>query len=155
MATAETVELGPSHAPHQGSIDAFASILDSVKEELVKLRRDHDKHEPEYFSAVQHLSDHALTSFSASDLVAVRVAITAYGLHLFGKVKLRALEGEGDGYIHIRVFGQPKEGTDGSTLEEREYSLHSIHTEEVIKGDGDRVYRAVFGKEDELEWFDT
>lgn len=42
MATAETVDLGPAHAPHQGSIDAFASVLESVKEELVKLRRDHD-----------------------------------------------------------------------------------------------------------------
>ena len=33
--------------------------------------------------------------------------------------------------------------------------MHSIHTEEVVKEDGDRVYRAVFGKEDELEWFET
>jgi len=79
--------------------------------------------------------------------------MTAYGLHLFGKVKLPALEE--DGYIHIRIFGQPKEGTDGSDLDEREYSLHSIHTEEVIKDDGDRVYRAVFGRADELEWFET
>ncbi|CAA9956571.1 hypothetical protein PTMSG1_00179 [Pyrenophora teres f. maculata] len=152
MATAETVDLGPPHAPHQGSIDAFASILDSVKEELVKLRRDHDKHEPSYFAAVHHLSDHALTSFTAADLTAVRVAITAYGIHLFGKVRLPALD---DGYMHVRIFGRPKEGTDGSELEEREYSLHSIHTEEVIKSDGDRVYRAVFGEADELGWFET
>jgi hypothetical protein len=40
-------------------------------------------------------------------------------------------------------------------LDEREYSLHSIHTEEVIKEDGDRVYRAIFGRDDELEWFET
>jgi len=80
------------------------------------------------------------------------VAVTAYGLHLFGKVKLPALD---NGYIHIRIFGSAKDGTDGSSLDEREYSLHSIHTEEVLKEDGDRVYRAVFGKEDELEWFET
>jgi hypothetical protein len=60
-----------------------------------------------------------------------------------------------NGYIHIRIFGSAKEGTDGSSLDEREYSLHSIHTEEVVKEDGDRVYRAVFGKEDELAWFET
>jgi hypothetical protein len=93
-----------------------------------------------------------VTSFTADDLESVRVAVTAYGLHLFGKVKLPALE---NGYIHIRIFGSAKEGTDGSSLDEREYSLHSIHTEEVVKEDGDRVYRAVFGKEDELVWFET
>jgi hypothetical protein len=80
------------------------------------------------------------------------VAVTAYGLHLFGKVKLPALD---NGYIHIRIFGAAKDGTGGSSLDEREYSLHSIHTEEVIKDDGDRVYRAIFGKQNELEWFET
>lgn len=29
--------------------------------------------------------------------------------------------------------------------------MHSIHTEEVVRGDRDRVYRAVFGREDALE----
>ncbi|KAI4686011.1 uncharacterized protein J4E88_003848 [Alternaria novae-zelandiae] len=152
MATEDTVDLSASHAPQQASLEAFTSILDTVKSELLKLRRDHDKHEPEYFRAVSHLSDSDLASFSADDLESVRVAVTAYGLHLFGKVKLPALD---NGYIHIRIFGSAKDGTDGSSLDEREYSLHSIHTEEVVKEDGDRVYRAVFGKEDELEWFET
>jgi hypothetical protein len=98
------------------------------------------------------VSDSDLTSFTARDLESVRVANSAYGLHLFGKVKLPAVD---NGYIHIRVFGSAKEGTDGSSLDEREYSLHSIHTEEVVRDDGDRVYRAVFGRDDELEWFDT
>jgi len=155
MATEDTVSLSPSHAPHQASLDAFASILDSVKHELVKLRHDHDKHEPQYFSRISHLSDASLISFTPNDLVAVRVASSAYGLHLFGKVRIPTVE-DGDGaYVHIRVFGSAKEGTDGSELEEREYKLHSIHTEEVVKADGDRVYRAVFGEGDELEWFDT
>lgn len=109
-------------------------------------------HEPEYFRAVKHVSDSDLTSFTARDLASVRVAISAYGLHLFGKIKVPALD---NGYIHVRVFGSPKYGTDGSSADEREYSLHSIHTEEVIKDDGDRVYRAIFGRYDELEWFDT
>lgn len=42
MATQDTVQLSEAHAPQQASIDAFSSILESVKEELVKLRRDHD-----------------------------------------------------------------------------------------------------------------
>lgn len=110
------------------------------------------EHEPEYFRAVKHLSDAELASFSASDLEVVRVADSAYGLHIFGKVRIPALD---DAYIHIRLFGSAKDGTDGSSLDEREYSLHSIHTEEVVKDDGDRVYRAIFGKNDALEWFDT
>ncbi|CAN9082903.1 hypothetical protein CC77DRAFT_1040576 [Alternaria alternata] len=152
MATEETVDLSPAHAPQPASVDAFKSVLDTVKQELIKLRRDHDKHEPEYFRAVKHLSDADLVSFTAEDLESVRAAVTAYGLHLFGQVKLPALD---NGYIHIRIFGAAKDGTDGSSLDEREYSLHSIHTEEVIKEDGDRVYRAIFGKDDALEWFET
>jgi hypothetical protein len=110
------------------------------------------EHEPEYFQAVKDVSDSDLSSFSARDLESVRVANSAYGLHLFGKVKLPAVD---NAYIHIRVFGSAKEGTDGSSLDEREYSLHSIHTEETVREDGDRVYRAIFGRDDELEWFDT
>lgn len=167
MATEETVQLSEEHAPHQASVDAIDSVLETLKDELVKLRRDHDSmplqrvartwltpagHEPEYFRAVNHVSDSDLTSFTARDLESVRVAISAYGLHLFGKIKVPAVD---NGYIHVRVFGSPKDDTDGSSADEREYSLHSIHTEEVIKEDGDRVYRAIFGRNDELEWFDT
>ena len=101
---------------------------------------------------MQGVNNTDLVAFSAQHLESVRVATSAYGLHLFGKVKLPAAD---DAYIHIRVFGSAKEGTDGSRPEEREYNLHSIHTEEVTKADGDRVYRAVFGKADALEWFDT
>ena len=112
----------------------------------------HTGHEPEYFRAVKHVSDTDLISFTGRDLESVRVAISAYGLHLFGKIRLPAAD---NAYIHVRIFGSPKEGTDGSTADEREYSLHSIHTEEIIKDDGDRVYRAIFERNDELEWFDT
>ena len=101
---------------------------------------------------MKSLSNHELASFSASDLESVRTALTAYGLHIFGKVKIPAAD---NAYIHIRIFGSAKDGTDGSSADEREYKLHSIHTEEVVKGDGDHVYRAIFGKNDELEWFDT
>ncbi|KAJ4336033.1 hypothetical protein N0V95_008730 [Ascochyta clinopodiicola] len=152
MATEETVQLGDAHAPQQASIDALDSVLSTIKEELAKLRRDHDRHEPEYFNAVKHVSDSDLTSFTPHNLESVRVANSAYGLHLFGKVRLPAID---NAYIHVRIFGSAKDGTDGSGPDEREYSLHSIHTEEAIKPDGDRIYRAIFGRTDELEWFDT
>ncbi|KAF2264624.1 hypothetical protein CC78DRAFT_616545 [Lojkania enalia] len=152
MATAEMVNLTEAHAPKETSIHAFESILPSLKHELTKLRRDHDKHEPEYFRAVKDLSDHELTSFSVSNVELVRAGESAYGLHLFGKVKIPALE---NGYIHVRLFIGAKDGTEGSSEEERETKLHSIHTEEVVKEDGDRVYRAIFGKDDALEWFET
>jgi|TARA_R110002003_G_scaffold70_22_gene6518 hypothetical protein len=42
MATEETVQLNEAHAPQQASIDAFNSVLHSVKAELVKLRHTHD-----------------------------------------------------------------------------------------------------------------
>jgi hypothetical protein len=42
MATEETVDLSPAHAPQPASVDAFKSVLDTVKQELIKLRRDHD-----------------------------------------------------------------------------------------------------------------
>lgn len=101
---------------------------------------------------MKDVSDSDLVSFSSSDLESVRVANSAYGLHLFGKVKIPTLD---NAYIHVRIFGSAKEGTDGSSADEREYKLHSIHTEEVVKDDGDHVYRAIFGKNDSLEWFDT
>jgi hypothetical protein len=59
-----------------------------------------------------------------------------------------------DAYIHRSIFGSTNEGTDGSSLNEREYKLHSIHTEELQKGD-DTIYGAIFTKNDALEWFDT
>jgi len=152
MATEETVKLSEEHAPLQASIDAFESVLESVKHELVKIRREHDKHEPEYFLAVKDLSNADLASFDSSNLESVRAGSSAYGLHIFGKVKIPAAE---NAYIHVRLFGSAKEGTDGSSTDEREYKLHSIHTEEVVKDDGDHKFRAIFGKNDELEWFDT
>jgi hypothetical protein len=42
MATADQVKLSDLHAPKEGSIKAFEEILSSLKQELVKIRRDHD-----------------------------------------------------------------------------------------------------------------
>ncbi|CZS90902.1 hypothetical protein WAI453_003902 [Rhynchosporium graminicola] len=143
MATAETVDLGLAHPPKEGSINAFNEIEIDLKKMLQHLRHEHDKHEPEYFAAVKHLSNEQLTNFSADNLKEVRVAQTAYGLHLLGKV---LLPDSGDRYFMFRAFIPGEAET---------ARLHSIHTEEVEKSDGDKVYRAIFLQNDPLEWFDT
>ncbi|KAI1275259.1 hypothetical protein F5Y07DRAFT_179710 [Xylaria sp. FL0933] len=158
MATADTVNLGPPHAPKEESIKAFTEIEAELKKELLHLRHTYQKHEPEYFAAASHLSDHALTSFTAStDLESVRVAPSAYGIHLLGKLRIPALlatkdeeQGEQDGskpgYLHVRVF------TSGP---ENPAKLHCIHTEEREEEGGGKRFRAIFTKDDPLEWFDT
>ncbi|KAK3945238.1 hypothetical protein QBC46DRAFT_371647 [Diplogelasinospora grovesii] len=146
MATAETVDLGPPHEPKEESIKAFKAIEHELKKELVHTRHQLDKHEPEYFAAVAHLSDAELASFTADDLQQVRVAVSAYGLHLFGKVRIPAMPDSGPAYIHFRAFtGGPDD----------EVKLHSIHTEEKENPDGGHTFRAIFTKDDPLEWFDT
>ncbi|KAI9171936.1 hypothetical protein HJFPF1_01427 [Paramyrothecium foliicola] len=145
MATAETVDLGPSHPPKEDSIEAFNAILPDLKRELVRIRRDHQKHEPEYFAAADNLNDEQLAGFSADNLEAVRVAVSAYGIHLFAKVRIPALPEAGPSYIHIRIFTTGADST----------KLHSIHTEERDAEGGGKTYRAIFTRDDELEWFDT
>lgn len=103
------------------------------------------EHEKEYFAAVDHLSDSELAGFGVDDFREVRVAVTAYGIILFGKIRIPAMPEDGPAYIHFRAFtGGPDD----------EAKLHSIHTEEK-DFDGDRKYRAIFTANDPLEWFDT
>ena len=145
MATAETVDLGPPHPPKEDTIEAFNAILPDLKHKLVHLRRDYSKHEKEYFAAVENLSNHDLADFSAENLESVRVAQSAYGIHLFAKVRIPALPDSGPAYIHVRIFTTGADST----------KLHSIHTEEKDDEAGGKTYRAIFTKDDELEWFDT
>ncbi|KAF2967172.1 hypothetical protein GQX73_g6359 [Xylaria multiplex] len=144
MATADTVDLGPPHAPKEESLRAFAEVEADLKRELLHLKHTYLKHEPEYFAAVQHLSDSDLTSFSSTDLESVRVAQSAYGIHLLGKIRLPEMPDDGPAYLHVRVF-----------VSDEPAKLHSIHTEEREEPDGRKRYRAVFTKDDPLEWFDT
>jgi len=146
MATAETVKLGPPHAPKQESIKAFKEIEHELKKQLVHIRHEHDKHEPEYFAAVSHLSNADLASFTEADLTEVRVGTSAYGIHIFGKVRLPAMPDTGPAYIHIRLYS-PGSGD--------EAKLHCIHTEEKEEPGGGIKFRAIFNKDDPLEWFDT
>ncbi|KAK3362816.1 hypothetical protein B0T25DRAFT_525380 [Lasiosphaeria hispida] len=146
MATAETVDLGLPHKPKDESIKVFHEIQHELKNQLVHNRHEHNKHEPEYFAAVEHLSNLELAGFSPDDFREVRVAVSAYGYHLFGKVRIPAMPEDGPAYIHFRAFtGGPDD----------EAKLHCIHTEEKEEPDGGRSFRAIFTKNDPLEWFDT
>ncbi|TGJ87672.1 hypothetical protein E0Z10_g1117 [Xylaria hypoxylon] len=144
MATIDTVDLSPLHPPKEESLKAFAEVETDLKSKLLHLRHTYLKHEPEYFAAVQHLSDSNLTSFSNADLESVRVAQSAYGIHLLGKIRLPAMPDSGPAYLHVRVF-----------VSDEPAKLHSIHTEEREEPDGGKRYRAIFTKDDALEWFDT
>ncbi|KAF7540653.1 hypothetical protein G7Z17_g12148 [Cylindrodendrum hubeiense] len=146
MATADTVDLGPAHPPKEDSIIVFSEILPELKKTLVHLRHDYNKHEPEYFAAVEHLSNNDLAGFTVDNVEAVRVGPSAYGIHLFAKLRIPALPADGPAYIHFRAF------TAGS---DEPPKFHSIHTEEKEGPDGGKTYRAIFTNDDELEWFDT
>ncbi|KAI0965652.1 hypothetical protein F4678DRAFT_467333 [Xylaria arbuscula] len=153
-ATADTINLGPPHAPKEESIKAFAEIEPELKKELLHLKHTYLKHEPEYFAPVQHLPDTALTSFSvhSGDLTTVRAAQSAYGIHLLGKIRIPDIPDSDEGapaYLHVRVFVAEENG-------EKIAKLHSIHTEARDEPDGNgKRYRAIFTKDDPLEWFDT
>jgi len=142
MATNETVELGVPHEPKEESIKIFFDIEVDLKKTLQHMRHDMNKHEPAYFAAVEQLSDAQLTNFSSEDLVLVRVAKSAYGLHLLGKVQLP--ESHNKAFFHFRAF------VGGDTVK-----LHCIHTEEIEEADGSKTFKAIFSQNDPLEWFDT
>ena len=147
MATAETVNLGPPHEPKEESIKAFDQVEHTLKSELIKLRHKHDKHEPEYFQAASSLSDAELAGFTSADFVSVRVAVSAYGIHLFGRIRIPALaDKDGPSYLFVRIF---------STGPDDEAKFHSFYTEEKEHASGDKTYRAIFSDKDELEWFDS
>jgi len=152
MATAESVQLGPPHPPKAEAIKAFGEIETELKTKLQHLRHSTDKHEPEYFAAVRRLSDHQLTNFTSDDLEEVRLATSAYGLHLIGKVLIPESDSShsypekaGDLYFHFRAFIPG--GAETATL-------HSIRMDETEHPDGDKTFKAVFFQNDPLEWFD-
>ncbi|KAI0136237.1 hypothetical protein BJ170DRAFT_2855 [Xylariales sp. AK1849] len=148
MATKETATLTDPHPPKEASLAAYAEFEHELKAKLVAERRDKSKHELPYFEAASHLSDADLTSFSQSDFVLVRAAQVAYGIIIFGKLRIPALADSGAAYIHFRAF-ESEPGSDSKT------EVHSIHTERIEEPDGGFKYRALFTKDDPLEWFDT
>jgi hypothetical protein len=155
MADSTTCQLTPSHPPKANAIKSFKFLLPEIRHKLVHLRRDHDKHEPEYFSDVSTLSDQELTSFDEHDLVAVRAGSVAYGLIVFGKVRIPKTEG---GYVFVRWFvgGDDNDGDGKVEADEGEveYKFHSFYTEDKAdSGEGGRRYRAIMKEDDELFFF--
>lgn len=155
MADAETCELTPSHSPKRAAIKSFDALLPEIRKQLVHLRRDHDKHEPEYFKDVANLSDDDLADFDANDLVAVRAGRVAYGVIIFGKVKIKKSPGN---YVFVRWFAGGEDADGDGVVEadegEVEYKFHSFYTEDKQDGgEGGRKYRAIMGEGDELFFF--
>lgn len=105
------------------------------------------EHEPEYFAAVRDLSDKDLAeAFAVENFKEVRVAKSAYGIHLFGKVRIPSMPADGPAYIHFRLF---------STGADDPAKLHAFHTEEKEEEGGGKTFRAIFTDRDPLEWFDN
>lgn len=156
MADADTCQLSASHPPKAAALKSFKQLLPQIKHELIKLRHTHDKHEPEYFSSVSSFSDSQLTSFTEDELVAVRAGRVAYGVIIFGKVRLTTAAGQ---YIFVRWFvgGDDLDGDGKVEADEGEVEIlfHSFYTEEAKGGDADGTtrYRAIMGEEDELFFF--
>jgi len=185
QATKETVDLGSAHPPKEESINVFNDIEHEIKKELVKLRRDHNSEppkappsgpSPEKLTRAQStspstsrpwyvvlpcppppppfascprqsdLSDDELVGFTSDNFEEVRVAKTAYGVILFGKLRIPAAPKDGPAYVHFRAF-------DGGP--EKEHKFHSFYTEEKDDGSGGKTYRAIFTKNDKLDWFDS
>jgi hypothetical protein len=150
MATAETAQLGAPHAPKEASLQLYDELEHELKRILIHERHDKAKHDLPYFAAAAHLSDADFVSFQKSDFELVRHAQVAYGHIIFGKLKIPALAADSQNcYVHFRAF-EPEPGTEEATAE-----VHSIHTERIEEPDGGFRYRALFTKEDPLEWFDT
>ncbi|KAH8808380.1 hypothetical protein F5884DRAFT_792005 [Xylogone sp. PMI_703] len=143
MATAETVDLSPPHPPREESITTFIELMPEIKKALVHLRHSTTKHDPSYFAAVGNLSNSQLTNFSEDNLLEVRTANTAYGMHLFGKVLIP------DSHLHSAYF------MFRAFISGEAPKLHSIRMDEIEEPDGGKSFKAIFSAQDPLEWFDT
>lgn len=96
---------------------------------------------------MRDLSDKDLAAaFAVENFKEVRVATSAYGIHLFGKVRIPSMPADGPAYIQFRLF---------STGADDPAKFHSFHTEEKEEEGGGKTFRAIFTDRDPLEWFDN
>ncbi|KAK0504796.1 hypothetical protein EDD18DRAFT_1456262 [Armillaria luteobubalina] len=154
--SAEELVFNDPHAPHPNALLAFGKVLGRIKFEVLKSRRDWDKHEPKMWARARGVGDEELTAFTLEeDLVLVRSAPTSYGTIILGKIRLPAINDDlGEGYIHIRpglvhsIHDPPGGSTD-------DVIFHSLFTDEGNKDpDGHpTTWRAVQTKETKLEFF--
>ncbi len=63
------------------------------------------------FAAVAHLADEDLVSFTDADLAEVRVGASAYGVHIFGKVRLPPMPDSGPAFLHVRFLARDPRAT--------------------------------------------
>ncbi|VDC07720.1 unnamed protein product [Peniophora sp. CBMAI 1063] len=128
MADSSEVVLNAPHAPHPNAIEAFGVVLSKIKHEILKSRRDWDKHEPKMWSRAAGLSDEQLVDFSLEkDLVEVRSGPTSYGTIVLGKIRIPAVNDDlGEGFIHVRIHDPPNRG-------DEDVVFHSLFTDEGHK----------------------
>nr|GAT45457.1 predicted protein [Mycena chlorophos] len=179
MASAEELDLIPEHPPHARAFEAFEHVLHQIKHTILASRHDWDKHEPKMWSLARETADHDLVAFDIKDdLVAIRTAQTAYGVIIFGKIRIRAIkldaheqlapgavekDGHGKikvemkngkvnddlyGFIHVRIHDPPGDA-------EEDVKFHSIFTDEGKDKDGENngFYRAIQPNSKPIEFF--
>jgi len=124
MASEAQVNLDAAHPPHPSAIEAFGVILHQIKNEIVKSRRDWDKHEPKMWARAAGLSDHELVGDidPTKDLVQVRSGATSYGTIILGKLRVGTNDRE-EGFVHVRIHDPPNRGVS-------DVMFHSIWTDE-------------------------
>ncbi|TFK54199.1 hypothetical protein OE88DRAFT_1654740 [Heliocybe sulcata] len=150
MASSEEIVLNDPHSPSPKAIEAFNHILPTIKSEIIKSRHHWDKHEPKMWSRAAGISDAALVDFTIeNDLVQCRSAPTSYGTVILGKIRLPAVkDGEGEGFMHIRIHDPPNRGTD-------DIMFHSLFTDEGNRDADGRptTWRAIQTAQAPLEFF--
>jgi len=143
MADASVVTLSEGHSPKQASLEAFEKALPDIRNVFHKARLHWEEHSPhEMFVRVEGYSDHQLLEpiDVKKDVVQVKTGETAYGLHLFGKLRVHGVD---DAFIHVRLF-----------VTEETVKVHAIQTDEHYKDDqGHTHFTAIFREKDVLEWF--
>jgi len=150
MASESQLSFNAPHEPQKNAIEAFNVVLEDIKREIIKSRRDWDKHEPRMWSRAAHLSDHQLKDFSMDhDLVLVSSASTSYGTIVIGKIRIPAVHDDlGAGYVHVRIHDPPNRGID-------DVKFHSLFTDEGGKDhDGHpTIWRAIQTEGTPLKFF--
>ncbi|KAI0645712.1 hypothetical protein C8Q79DRAFT_709849 [Trametes meyenii] len=150
MASAEQIELNAPHAPTEKAFEAFEVVERTIKTEILKSRRDWDKHEPRMWSRASGISDDDLVAFTIrSDLVECRSAPTSYGSIILGKIRLPAVrDEEGEGFIHVRIHDPPNRGIE-------DVLFHSLFTDEGNPDEDGRptTWRAIQTTSTPLEFF--
>ena len=112
MADAAEVVFNAPHAPYANAIEAFGVVLSKIKHEILKSRRDWDKHEPKMWSRAAGLStrvaaieraDH-LQPFSISLLDTLHPHIPLASHTSFTYLYISAFIASLSAYLHARFF---------------------------------------------------